>query len=60
MLAATYHGRGLPLLPVTLAGIPLLPLLPSEKELPANVDGPRERLWLITVDNLEVTSRLLD
>ena len=56
-LAAAYHGRRLPLLLVTLAG---KPLLPSEKELPANSDGPRESLWLITVDDLEATYRLLD
>ena len=56
-LAAAYRGRRLPLLPVTLAG---KPLLPSEKELPDSGDGPQERLWLITVDDLEVTYRLLD
>ena len=49
--------RRLPLFPVTLAG---KPLLPSEKELPASGDGPRERLWLIAVDDLEATYRLLD
>ena len=38
-LAAAGRGRRLPLLPVTLAGNPLLP---SEKELPASGDGPRE------------------
>ena len=36
-LAAACRGRRLPLLPVTLAG---KPLLPSEKELPASGDGP--------------------
>ena len=36
-LAAACRGRRLPLLPVTLAGSPLLP---SEKELPASGDGP--------------------
>ena len=56
-LATTCRGRRLPLLPVTLAG---KPLLPSEKELPASGDRPRERLWLIAVDDLEVTYRLLD
>ena len=55
-LSAACRRRGLPLL-VTLAGIPLLQ---SEKELPANVDGPRERLWLITIDDVEATYRLLD
>ena len=57
MLAAAYRGRRLPLLPVTLAGSPLLP---SEEELPANGDGSREALWLIDVDDLEATQRLLD
>ena len=38
-LVAAYRGRRLPLLPVTLVGIPLLS---SEKELPASGDGPRE------------------
>ena len=56
-LAAACRGRRLPLLPVTLVGSPLLP---SEKELPASGDGPREGLWLIAVDDLEVTYRLLD
>ena len=36
-LAAAYRRRRLPLLPVTLAGSPLLS---SEKELPASGDGP--------------------
>ena len=58
-LAAACRGRRLPLLPVTLAGS-ACPLLPSEKELPASGDGPRERLWLIAVDDLEATYRLLD
>ena len=56
-LATACRGRRLPLLPVTLAG---KPLLPSEKELPASGDGPRERLWLIAIDDLEATYRLLD
>jgi hypothetical protein len=43
--------------PVTLAG---LPLFPSEMELPANGDRPRERLRLIAVDDLEATYCLLD
>jgi hypothetical protein len=55
-LAAARRGRRLPLL-VTLAGIPLLP---SEKKLPASGDGARERLWLVGVDNLEATYRLVD
>jgi hypothetical protein len=56
-LAAACRGGGLPLLPVTLAG---LPLFPSEIELPANGDRPREMLWLIVVDKLEATYRLFD
>jgi hypothetical protein len=56
-LAATCRGRRLPLLPVTLAGSSLLP---SEDELPANGDGSRETLWLITVNDLEAAQRLLD
>nr|XP_015626263.1 uncharacterized protein LOC107280154 [Oryza sativa Japonica Group] len=56
-LAAAYRGRRLPLSSVTLRG---LPLLPSEMELPANGDRPRERLWLIIVDDLEATQRLLN
>ncbi|CAD6244762.1 unnamed protein product [Miscanthus lutarioriparius] len=47
-LATACRGRRLPLLPVTLAGKPLLP----NEELPASGDGPRERLWLIVVDDL--------
>ena len=54
-LAATCCRGGLPLL-VTLAGIPL----PPSEELPTNVHGPQERLWLITVDDLEATYHLLD
>ena len=56
-LAAASRGRRLPLLPVTLAGNPLLP---SEKKLPASGDGPQEKLWPIAVDDLEMTYRLLD
>jgi hypothetical protein len=56
-LAAACRGGGLPLPPVTLAG---LPLFPSEMELPANGDRLRERLWLIAVDDLEATYHLLD
>lgn len=56
-LAAACRGRRLPLLPVTLAGSPLLP---SEEELPANGDGSREALWLIAVNDLEAAQRLLD
>jgi hypothetical protein len=52
VLAAARRGRGLPLLPVTLAG---LPLFPSEMKLPADGDRPRERLWFITIDDLEAT-----
>jgi hypothetical protein len=51
------RGGGLPLPPITLAG---LPLFPSEMELPANGDRPRKRLWLIAIDDLEETYRLLD
>jgi hypothetical protein len=29
-------------------------------ELPTSGDGPREELWLVGVDNLEATYRLLD
>jgi hypothetical protein len=29
-------------------------------ELPANGDRPRERLWLIAIDDLKATYRLLD
>jgi hypothetical protein len=56
-LAAACRGRRLPLLPVTLAGSPLLP---SEEELSANGDGSREALWLIAVNDLEAAQRLLD
>jgi hypothetical protein len=56
-LAAASRGRRLPLLPVTLAGIPLLP---SEEEVPTSGDGAQERLWLIGVDNLEATYHLLN
>ena len=56
-LVDAYRGRGLPPLPVTLAGIPLFP---SEMELPADGDRPRERLWHIAVNYLEATNCLLD
>uniref|UniRef100_I1QNM9 DUF4220 domain-containing protein n=1 Tax=Oryza glaberrima TaxID=4538 RepID=I1QNM9_ORYGL len=56
LLAAARRGGGLPFSPVTLAS---LPLLPSEMELPANGDRPREWLWLIAFDDLEATYRLL-
>jgi hypothetical protein len=49
VLAAAHRGRGLSLLPVTLAG---LPLFPSEMQLPADGDRPRERLWFIAIDDL--------
>jgi hypothetical protein len=56
-LAATCGESGLPLLPVTLAG---LPLFPSEMQLPADGDRPLERLWFVAIDDLEATYRLFD
>jgi hypothetical protein len=56
-LAAARRGRGLPLLPVTLAG---LPLFPSEIYLLADGDRPRERLWFVAIDDLETTYHLFD
>jgi hypothetical protein len=60
---ATYHAcdrpsrEGTPVLPVTLAG---LPLFSSEMYLPVDGDRPQDRLWFITIDDLEATYHLFD
>jgi hypothetical protein len=56
-LAGARRERGLPLLPVILAG---LPLFLSEMQLPADGGRSRERLWFIIIDDLEATYRLFD